>query len=371
MTNAVNIAQAANSTYSFKNRIINGDMRIDQRASGASSTPTNSGYYTVDRWYFGNTLSGSGAPLKIGQNLNSVTPPAGYSNYLGLQVNTTYTPGSTDRTFIAQVIEGNNFYDLAWGTSNAKTITLSFWVYSSLTGTFGGNIESENGTSYRSYPFTYTITSANTWQYVTLTIVGDGSAGSGDWVGATNNGACQVMFTLSAGSTFQGTPNTWQTADLRAPTGATNLLATASATWYITGVQLEVGTQATAFDLRDYGKELLMCQRYCYAISAYNGQNNTIDTFVASSATTGVWIIKLPVQARVTPTGIVSSANWAMNNCGPGGGGANWAASFIGATQYSVYVTNGGAGSNMTAGYVGWVYAYSGTATLYTTGSEL
>jgi hypothetical protein len=259
------------NTFGFKNRIINGAMMIDQRNSGASSTPSSTGYL-VDRWKFEISQA---SKFTVGQNLNSVTAPVGFSNYLGFQTASAVSIGATDYFIIDQRIEGFNFADMGWGTANAKSVTLSFQVYSSLTGTFGGCIS--NYAVTRSYPFTYTISSANTWTTVSVTIPGDTG---GTWVGASNAGAVQVTFGLGVGSTYSGTAGAWATTSYTvSATGATSVVGTNGATFYITGVQLEKGTTATSFDYRDYGRELIMCQRYFQIIGAsfgtYYSPNNS------------------------------------------------------------------------------------------------
>jgi len=251
--NDASLQGAAASPYVLKNRIINGDMRIDQRNAGASKA-TADATYTVDRWVY---YSDVGSKYTVQQNAGSVTPPAGFSNYVGLTVSSAYsTLGATDYFLFGQPIEGYNIADFAWGTANAKTITLSFWVRSSLTGTFGGAIQ--NSAQTRSYPFSYTISSANTWEQKTITVAG---CTDGVWQSTTSAGI-QMFFGLGVGSTFSGTAGAWASANYFSSTGATNVTATNGATWYITGVQLEIGSTATPFERRLYNQELANCQRY-------------------------------------------------------------------------------------------------------------
>ena len=245
------VASPPNS-MGFRNRIINGGMVIDQRNAGASVTPAAS-TYTLDRWRFGCPS----ARMSVQQNAGSVTPPDGFRNYIGATTTSAYTPGAAEAFTIAQFIEGNNVADLMLGTANAKTFTLSFWVRSSLTGTFGAAFSNENGAT-RSYPFSYTISAANTWEFKTVTVTGDTS---GTW-GTTTGVGLGVFFSLGAGSNFVGTAGAWATGDLRTVSGATSVVGTNGATFYITGVQLEAGSVASPFERRDYGRELMMCQRY-------------------------------------------------------------------------------------------------------------
>lgn len=251
-TAADSISNSQGSPFGFKNRIINGAMVIDQRNAGASGTANNN--YTLDRWeYFGSQASKG----TWQQNGGAVTPPDGFKNYLGFTSSSAYTVGAAESFAFTQHIEGSNVADLAWGTANAKTVTLSFWVRSSLTGTFGGSINPTG--NIRAYPYTYTINAANTWEYKTVTIPGDTT---GTW--ATDNGrGIALRFNLGAGATYSATGNAWtETDNIFNATGATSVVGTNGATWYVTGVQFEKGSQATAFDYRDYGRELILCQRY-------------------------------------------------------------------------------------------------------------
>jgi hypothetical protein len=236
----------------FRNRIINGAMTIDQRNAGASVTPTDNSF-TLDRWKFGVSQT---SKLTVQQNAGSVTPPTGFRNYLGVTSSSAYSVGSGDYFNTQQPIEGFNTADLGWGTASASTVTLSFWVRSSLTGTFGGALA--NNAADRSYPFTYTISAANTWEQKSITVAGDTS---GTWL-STNSIGIRVFLGLGVGSTYSGTAGAWAGAFYISATGATSVVGTNGATFYITGVQLEKGSTATSFDYRPYGTELALCQRY-------------------------------------------------------------------------------------------------------------
>lgn len=244
----------------YKNKIINGAMTFDQRNAGASITPSADSFI-IDRWYY---EASNASKFTFQQNAGSVTPPVGFTKYLGATVASTQSITSGSYFMIEQRIEGNNIADLAWGTANAKTVTLSFWVRSSLTGTFGGSVQ--NSSFNRSYPFTYTISAANTWEYKSVTITGDTS---GTWV-TTNALGMVIEFGLGVGSTYSTTAGAWAAGNYNSATGATSVVSTAGATFYLTGVQLEVGTQATAFSTAggSYGAELALCQRYCYVASS-------------------------------------------------------------------------------------------------------
>jgi len=242
---------------SFKrNRIINGNMLIDQRNAGAQITAANliSGVYMVDRWQY---YSSQASKFTAQQNAGAVTTATGFPNYLGMTVASAVSVGASDYFSISQPIEGFNFADLGFGTASAKTVTLSFVVYSSLTGTFGGTLKNYGAT--RTYPFTYTISSANTWTTISITIAGDTS---GTWVGASNAFCATVQFSLGAGSTYSATAGAWAAGNYVSATGAVSVVGTSGATFYITGVQLEVGTKATPYEMQIYSDQLAQCQRY-------------------------------------------------------------------------------------------------------------
>ena len=276
-----------------RNRIINGDMRIDQRNAGAAQTV---GYgYSLDRWQVEAPVGGK---VDQQQNAGSVTPPSGFKNYLGCTSTSAYSVSSTDYFTVAQKIEGYNVADLAWGTADAKTVTLSFWVRSSLTGTFGGSLV--NAAGNRSYPFTYTISSANTWEQKSVTIAGDTS---GTWL-TTNGNGLAVNFGLGVGSTYSGTAGAWAGAYYFSATGATSVVGTSGATFYITGVQLEEGTVATPFERRQYGQELALCQRYYETLPTLTGFSfSIIGAYRLASDYRTAWFFKVPKRASPTLTG--------------------------------------------------------------------
>ena len=287
-----NIGTIADSSLGFRNRIINGAMVIDQRNAGASvSINADAIFYTVDR-FFG-----------AGENTDGVfsaqqdsTAPAGFKNSLKLTVTTVDSSlGASQRYIFGQNIEGLNVADLGWGTASASPVTLSFWVRSSVTGTFSGSIA--NSSYNRCYPFSYTINSANTFEYKTITIAGDTT---GTWL-TTNGIGIRAWFAIGAGSSSVGTAGAWGSTFYFGATGQVNLMATNGATFYITGVQLEKGSTATSFDYRPYGAELALCQRYFYnhvsgASSLPIGTGSFTDT---NQLRVGV---SLPVTMRIAPT---------------------------------------------------------------------
>ena len=279
----------------FRNRIINPGMVIDQRNNGASVTITNTSdiTYVLDRWFgFGTSAS----KFSVQRNAGSVTPPTGFSNYFGVTSLSAYTVGSGDSFTMGQYIEGFNTADLGWGTANAQTITLSFWVRSSLTGTFGGALR--NSDVNRGYPFAYTINAANTWEQKSIVIAGDTS---GTWVGATNGAGIRLGFGLGVGSTFSGTAGAWAAGNLTSATGATSVVGTNGATFYITGVQLEAGSVATPFERRDYGRELIMCQRYYEEIGRGAVSSLAMHAYGLNGQTVATWY-PFAVTKRAAPT---------------------------------------------------------------------
>jgi len=318
-----------NAQYTgFKNRIINGAMVIDQRNAGASVTPANQAY-TLDRW---SAYQNQASKYSVQQNAGSVTPPAGFSNYLGVTSLSAYSVLTGDYNGLVQVIEGFNGADLAWGTASASSITISFWVRSSLTGTFGGAIKNNAGD--RSYPFTYTISVANTWEQKSVTIAGDTS---GTWL--TNNSRwAYVQFGLGVGSTYSGTAGAWAAGNYFSATGATSVVGTNGATFYITGVQLEKGSTATSFDYRPYGTELILCQRY------YEVVNATLGAYVDNGAVDNVrFYIAFKVTKRANPTvtsgsgGSESGGTWTPAYSGVDVNGTN-CSSAIGSTITRPYI---------------------------------
>ena len=276
----------------FKNRIINGAMVIDQRNAGASVTPADSGY-TLDRWQ---ARLSQASKFTVQQNAGAVTPPTGFTKYLGVTSSFAYSLLSGDYFGIGQQIEGFNTADLGWGTASAQTISISFWVRSSLTGTFSCALTND---FTRGYVDTFTVSTANTWEYKTITIAGDTS---GTW--ATNNtSGVRLIFNLGVGSSQNATPDVWGSWVGWGVSGAQNVVSTNGATFYITGVQLEKGSTATSFDYRPYGTELALCQRYfeSFIIRLRSG----IDGVTGTQRGTGYF--KVTKRATPTITGTVYS----------------------------------------------------------------
>ena len=351
------INQNQGSPFGFKNRIINGAMVIDQRNAGASVTPTTSSFgFPVDRMRIQLTQN---SKLTAQQNAGAITPPTGFKNYLGITSSSAYSVLAGDFFNVGQNIEGYNIADLAWGTANAQTVTLSFKVYSSLTGTFGGAVYNDAGS--RSYPFTYSIPVANTWTTISITIAGDTS---GTWQTTTATGIT-VNFSMGTGTTYSGTAGAWAGTYYASATGATSVVGTNGATFYITGVQLEKGSTATSFDYRPYGTEISLCQRY-YAktfpigtapgndITTSGALRGTAVTINASSQIEPAATWKFPVSMRTTPSTITlyapgtsghTAGQW--TNDGNPGSSANARTNFAGTESTSF----DNAGVLLTAGW--------------------
>jgi hypothetical protein len=291
---------ASDSQYTgFKSRIINGAMVIDQRNAGASSALAST-VYSLDR-YMGFFSSSGTATVQ-----RSTNAPTGFTSSLLVTVGTAdASVGSGDYVEIEQRIEGYNVADLGFGGVNASTVTLSFWVRSSITGTYCVNLR--NGANNRSYVAQYTISAANTWEQKTVTITGDTS---GTWT-TDNTAGLIVGFALMVGSTYQQAAGSWGSTSYGfGSSSQTNLMATSGATFYITGVQLEKGSTATSFDYRPYPVEFSMCQRYYQVVNTGSGNANG----------TGSPILTVPFQVtmRAAPTmgqnGVYSLSDYYAND---------------------------------------------------------
>jgi len=291
----------------LKNKIINGAMVISQRYGSSSVSIPSTATYTLDRY---GTVASQSSKFSVQQNANSVTPPVGFSNYLGVTSSSAYSVPSNEIFCNYQNIEGFNTADLQWGTANAKTITISFWVRSSLTGTFGGSVANENFD--RSYPYSYTISAANTWEFKSITIAGDTT---GTWTGATNGIGIRVYFPLGVGATYSGTAGAWTGSGLISATGATSVVGTSGATFYLTGVQLEVGSSATGYEYRQYGTELSLCQRYYFQQGGGNYTRFGGAIALGRSGTQATSAPFFPVAMRTFPT--ITGVN--LSNTGVGG----------------------------------------------------
>jgi len=322
-----NYMNAAGLGFGMRNRIINGAMVIDQRNAGASITPTSQ-QYGVDRWLY----SLSQASKLTAQQ--STTAPSGFKNSNLITSSSAYSVGASEVFLLRQKIEGYNVADLGWGAVGAQAVTLSFWVRSSLTGTFGGSVRNEN--QDRSFPFSYTISTANTFEYKTVAVAGDTS---GTWV--TNNGTgIELNFSMGSGSTVSNTAGSWYAGSYASVTGATSVVGTNGATFYITGVQLEKGSTATSFDYRPIGTELALCQRY------FEIMENASMYGAADSASIFIGMYRFLIEKRSAPTLILLTSTPAISEitiADRTGSGSALGSNFIG-TKSMRYQINGFSG---------------------------
>ena len=300
---AFGLAQLGNAysdgALSNRNKVINGAMVVNQRAAGTVNSEPGVNPYIVDRFRSVQSAGVAGAF----SSQQSTTAPTGFTNsFLTTALVATSFSGNLYHA-IRQPIEGFNCADLMWGTAAAVPITVSFWVRSSLTGTFGGAIGGQSGS--RSYPFTYTVSAADTWEFKTITLAGDTA---GTWA-TDNTGAINLWFSLGAGPDRKGTAGAWNANFNTSATGAVDINATNGATFYLTGVQLEAGDTATPFEHRSYGQELALCQRYfcksyAQSITPGNATQNGAPTLQITAAGTGQVQItpSFPVTMRASPS---------------------------------------------------------------------
>ena len=315
----------AQSLQGFRNRIINGNMVIDQRNNGASVTGGVGYTFPVDRFKFY-----SAAASKLSGQRSTVAP-SGFTNSILVTSLAATTPAAGDEYQLYHQIEGFNAADLGWGTASAQSVTLSFWVRSSLTGTFAGALNNNGGT--RSYVFTYAIAAANTWEQKTITIAGDTS---GTW-GTGNGIGIQVLWDLGSGSNFEAAADSWLSAFDCRTSGSVRLIGTSGATFYITGVQLEAGSVATPFERRPYGTELALCLRY-----AYKNTSGNYTGFVYNGVP--MFTIPFPVVMRAIPTATAVTLLSPFSSTGAG------QTNYTGATNIGVSNTEELARVNLTGG---------------------
>ena len=267
-----------------RNMLINGAMQVAQR--GTSST--SSGYHTCDRWFVNYQAFDE---LAITQS-QSTTSPSGFSNSLKVEVTTAETAlASNELMYIRYHIEAQDLQHLNFGSSDAKSLTLSFWVRSSLTGKYSVLFYEDDAT--RSNTPSFNISTADTWEYKTITVEGD----TGGTINNDNGAGLSLYITLASGTDFAGTPHSgWgaysgtddfshsDNVDFSAQTG----------TFYITGVQLEVGNSASPFEHRSYAEELALCQRYYFETDKITGQ--------VANSTNAIFQGLFPTEMRASPT---------------------------------------------------------------------
>jgi hypothetical protein len=344
--NSVSIVGGALSPQTgFKNRIINGAMVIDQRNNGAAVL--NSTGYVVDRW--GDFKSGSGAYTAQ----RSTVAPAGFTNSFQHTVTTAVSPAAGDVYQIIQHIEGFNTADLGFGTASASSVTVSFWVRSSVAGLY--SIALQNSAQNRSYVATYTVSSVNTFEYKTITIPGDTT---GTWL--TNNGVGVTLhFDIGSGSNNNTTAGAWQAGQFRRTSACVNWISTNGATFYITGVQLEKGSVATPFEFRSIGQELALAQRY-FEIYRTNAASTSVSVGQAIASTASINVFPFKVQKRASPT-FLSTGTWVALNSAAGNAGGT--ISQNAANEYTARVDINGA-SGLSAGNASILFCNTNGGTL-------
>jgi len=367
MTLAVNIAQSGSNNVTFRNRIINGAMTIAQYGTSTALPTGSSNGFSADRFRGFNV--GTGA-CSIIQASNVPSSTYGFINSVQIDVTTADTSIAAGELYmIRQTIEGLNITDLAWGTANAKTITISFWVSSSKTGTHF--VAFKNSAQDRCYAASYSVSVADTWEFKTITVAGDQS---GTWL-TTNGTGIQVTWALAVGSTYQtATANVWAAGDGYATSAQVNVMDSTANNFYITGVQLEAGTTASPFEYRQYGTELALCQRY---YEQWNGASNytPAGTGLASGTTSVIfaWIYK--VTKRTAAVSLVSSSAAALSpSNGSGSVTVSNVVQIVGVTQVndqSMMVQAGVATTPFTTGQASIVYLTNASTNYIAASAEL
>ena len=350
-----------------KNKFINGDMSIAQRGAAAVTVSAGARFFSIDRTF--GQLNGAGA-FTVEQVVDA--PAAANASQYSLKAVVTTADTSiaaNDQYWLGQIIEAQNFASFQFGTASAQTVTISFWVKSSITGTFG--IDIRNSAADRSYVSTYTISAANTWEYKTVTIAGDTS---GTWLKDTGVGA-RIEWVLSAGTDFQtGSANSWTASNDMTTSAQTNFMGTLSNSFQITAIQIEQGSTATAFQTAtgNLASELSACQRYYYRVTATQAYSDFANGYNPSSSE-GAYVVPFPVQMRTTPTALEQTGTASNYNIlhSSGGGAARSVCSSVPSYQVAsqmagrvYFIVSGGSltagqgsvagSSNNTTAYLGW-----------------
>ena len=280
------------------NRIINGDMRIDQRQGGASGTAVG---YTIDRWAYSATQTSKGTWQRNSGNSTAFPYALSFSS------SSAYTPVAGDSFQFYQAIEADMIGDFQWGLATAQPVTLSFSAASSLTGTFSGAIR--NYANTRSYPFTFSLPTANVFTQIAITIPGDTA---GTWVMQGNVGAMYLNFDLGSGATYRAPAGAWATGNFSGANGSINVVATNNGRFFVTGVKLEIGSAATPFNRQSLAKSMADCQRY-YQVGTLllSGQATAAGQSFSTSSMAPV-VMRLPGPWAPTMTSNANS-NWTMS----------------------------------------------------------
>ena len=346
VTSRLDTVGASSGALSHRNLIINGGMKVSQR--GTSKTLVNGQKnFCTDRWH----LYYAGFDNFAGTLTQDSDSPDGFSNSVKVTTTTAESAIASDEyAHLSQLVEAQNLQHLAYGTSAAKQLTLSFWVKSSITGTFVCGIYKNDNTA-QIHNLTYTIDAANTWEKKTLTFAANTLSGGA--IDNNNGIGFYVNWHLAAGSTYKGGGSTsgwsaYSSTKWADGLGTDAVMTTTNATFFLTGVQLEVGDTATDFEHRSYGDELARCQRYCVDLTPTSGTSPYLPGSAAAGNTTvAVCHLAFPVTMRATPSVTLSGTagnyliynggdrtvtGYAINGMSPQGGGINFTASGGGLT---------------------------------------
>jgi hypothetical protein len=335
------IVKTVSNTALGDNRIINGDMRIDQRNNGASGTAVVT--YTIDRWRYAATQTAKGAWQRGGPAASSsAIGQAGFFNTLQFTSSSAFVSAATDAFAFDQNIEADLVSDFAWGTSNAQPVTLSFWAYCSIAGNMSGAICNAPSPPTRSYPFSFTLPSA-VWTKVIITIPGDTG---GTWNLSGNGAGVGLYFDLGCGANFRAPANAWVSGNYRGANGAVSIVGTNGAQFSFTGVKLEIGSVATPFNRQSLAKSLADCQRY------YQSTGGTYGTFFCGNVTTSVayiYVARYPVAMRANATVVLTHMAAAGFPATAGGVSSATSQSFAESRTANATVNAGYFGSSYTA----------------------
>lgn len=362
-TDAFVLQQIANAPFVGRNRVINGDMRIDQRNLGAAISLNNTTGFSADRW-FHNVSLGAGTGTMGVQRISNAVTAMGNPYALSFSVAVANAaPSAAQFSNTVHRIEGLNVQDLLWGTASAKAVTLSFEFVTNIANAVVP-IAIHNGAGNRSYLTTITTGAANTPARYSVTIPGDTT---GTWAIDTTLGL-EINFAAAAGSNFVGVAG-WQAGNFLTVAGATNFMASVANTWQMTDVQLEAASQATLFDRISYAASMVLCRRYLPALNSGGTTSYIGSGAFLSGGTTMLINVAFGVPARIPPTGITSTAATqysALSNSGTTSGTAG--PSLTGASVDGAYLT---LTINGTAGAGAAVFFNNAAGQLLFTGCEL
>ena len=296
---------------SHRNLLINGEMKINQRVQTGTLgyfNPVTGSIYTLDRWKVLNAQSFDTDSAQVTQD-NGAPSSEGFAKSIMMNIGNTETPGANNVCGFEQKIEAQDLQHLCYGTSSAKTLTLSFWVYSNKTGTYCVQVEHDDASKYNMYE--YTINSSNTWEKKTITISGNQS----NIINNDNGIGLGVNWILCAGSgRHVAATDSWASgASYYATSNQVNLWDHADNYFKMTGCQLEVGSVATPYEHRKLSEELLLCQRYFFNVTGDNGNRPGIPAFANSSSTLRAQVV-FPTAMRQLPSVSGSATNMVFDS---------------------------------------------------------